>query len=257
MKTIALFAGTTEGRAVAQRLAELPVAAIVCVATGYGAELLDGLPAGMEVRVGRLDADGMASLFRQRAVAAVVDATHPYATQVSENIAAAANLAGIPALRLARQGGEVAGARYCVSLEEAVETVNAMDGNILLATGSNRLDAYTAIREYASRCYVRVLPTVEAIEKCERLGYKRSHIIAMQGPFSRALNVALFQQFAIAAMVTKDSGKEGGFDEKILAAAEAGVEAVVIGRPPQADGMQLEQILEKIAALAVEDETCA
>ena len=69
------------------------------------------------------------------------------------------------------------------------------------------------------------------IEKCERLGYKPQNIIAMQGPFSYAMNVETIRQFGIRFLVTKDSGDVGGVSEKLRAAADMGVRVIFIERP--------------------------
>ena len=61
----------------------------------------------------------------------------------------------------------------------------------------------------------------------------RSHIIAMQGPFSTQLNDALYAQLQIAVMVTKDSGEAGGVSEKVLPAPHRGIHVIVIRRPPE------------------------
>ena len=69
----------------------------------------------------------------------------------------------------------------------------------------------------------------------------------MQGPFVKSLNVALMDQFDISYMVTKDSGKEGGFDDKLEAAEEAGATLVVIRRPDD-QGVSAEDILREFNA---------
>ena len=65
----------------------------------------------------------------------------------------------------------------------------------------------------------------------------------MWGPFLKELNLALLRQFHISYLVTKESGREGGFDEKLAAAKEAGCLLIVIERPKE-EGMSLAEILE-------------
>ena len=103
-------------------------------------------------------------------------------------------------------------------------------GNILLTTGSNTVGEYTRVIP-AERVWVRVLPTVSAIEKCAAAGVLSSHIIAMQGPFSNGLNAALYEHFSISVMVTKDSGKPAGMDEKVIPALEKDIHVIFIDRP--------------------------
>jgi precorrin-6x reductase len=93
---------------------------------------------------------------------------------------------------------------------------------------------------------VRVLPVPDSVRKVLDLGIPVSHVVAMQGPSSCALNEALLREFDIATMVTKASGAEGGFGQKVEAALSCGVEAVVVGRPPGAAGMSLEQVKREL-----------
>ena len=80
----------------------------------------------------------------------------------------------------------------------------------MLTTGSKELEVFTRVTDYQSRAYLRILPMGEAVERAAALGFARGHIIAMQGPFSLALNRALLEQYQIQTMVTKDGGGPGG-----------------------------------------------
>ena len=86
--------------------------------------------------------------------------------------------------------------------EEAAALAALCAGNILLTTGSHTLSVYAKVIE-PERLFVRVLPTHQALDLCAAAGMVQSHIIAMQGPFSRALNAALYDQLHIRAMVSK------------------------------------------------------
>ena len=97
-------------------------------------------------------------------------------------------------------------------------------------------------RGYKERLYARVLSTPEVVKTCAELGFEGKHLICMQGPFSEELNVAMMRQIDAAYLVTKESGKAGGFEEKIRAAKKAGAKAVVIGRPSVEKGMSLEAV---------------
>ena len=97
---ICLFAGTTEGRRLAAILKDA-VDLTVCVATEYGQIMLDGID-GITVRTGRMDGPEMEAFFRSGGFARIIDATHPFARIVSENIADAARNCGIPTMRILR-----------------------------------------------------------------------------------------------------------------------------------------------------------
>lgn len=243
---ILLFAGTTEGRRLAEALRKHPVRATICVATEYGGETLGPMPERFTVSIGRMDAEAMLALLRSGSFDLVVDATHPYATAVSENIRTACEQVGAPRLRLVR---EKSPARDCLRVDSAAAAAAALagtEGAVLLTTGAKELAAFAAVPDYAGRMYPRVLPSMESIRACEELGYKRSHIIAMQGPFSRELNLALMRQFNIRHLATKDGGEAGGFLAKMQAAEDAGVRAVVIGRPTEEEGCDLRKVLDII-----------
>ena len=85
MKQVLIFAGTTEGRRLAECLAAARIPASVCVATEYGETLLPRAE-GITHLMGRLDEGQMESLMKKEDFSCVVDATHPYAVAVSENI---------------------------------------------------------------------------------------------------------------------------------------------------------------------------
>ena len=81
------------------------------------------------------------------------------------------------------------------------------------------------------RMYVRVLPTHDSIAACEVAGIPHRNIIAMFGPFSQRMNEAMLEQYHISYLVTKEAGRNGGFEEKLRAAKRCGVKAIVIRRP--------------------------
>ena len=239
MSDICVFAGTSEGRRLAEFLSGQPVRVLACVATEYGETLI---PQGenIEVSAGRLDADAMRALFSKRRFDVVIDATHPFATVVSESLTAACRDTGTPYLRLNRDaGGTSSDAVYVDSIDEAADFLASQPGNALLATGSKELNPYTRVEGYAERFYPRVLPMASSLEACAAAGFSPAHIIAMQGPFTVDMNVATLRAVGARWLVTKESGKSGGLPEKLEAARLAGARCVVIGRPPQAEGLDL------------------
>ena len=250
MTRLLVFGGTTEARELAAWLAGILVDVLFCVASEYGREMLsEQESARIHVQAGLLDAEGMRGLMREGGFAAVIDATHPYAELASTNIRAASETEGVPCWRLLRPESLAPGCIFVGSAVEAAAHLATVDGNILLTTGTKDLALYATIPNFADRCYPRVLPTIDALEKCERLGYRRSHIVAMQGPFGRELNRALMAEFSIRILVTKDGGKEGGFTEKVTAAEDLGVHVIVVGRPAEDNGLDRNGIQERISGL--------
>ena len=242
MKKILLFAGTSEGRRLSERMEQEKIPACACVATEYGETLL---PEGEFVRkmAGRLTEAEMEALMRREEFSQVVDATHPYAAVVSENIRAACEACGLPYLRLLR--AEEAADPDCIpvdSVEAAVRFLEETEGNVLVTTGSKELSKYTALTGYRERLFARVLSTEEAVAECRRLGFEGRNLIAMQGPFSEELNIALLKQVQAKYMVTKESGKAGGFPEKLRAAKAAGAKVILVRRPKKESGYSLEEV---------------
>lgn len=224
-----MFSGTTEGRRFSQKLAALGAKVTVCVATPLGAEE-QGEMAGITVHAGRLQPDAMAALLAGADLC--IDATHPYAVDATKNIRAAAAQAGVEYRRLLRaQSPLPEGCAVFETAAQAAEYLAGQDGNVLLATGAKELSAFASLDP--ARLYPRVLPTPEGIAACEAAQIPHRNIIAMQGPFSLALNVALMEHFHTRYLVTKDGGAAGGFAEKVQAAAETGAQLVVLRRPPE------------------------
>lgn len=247
MFDICLFAGTSEGRQMAEVLMNTPLKVLVCVATEYG-ETLVTQSDHMVVHTGRLDEEAMVTLFRKEGFSLIIDATHPFAVRVTENIAAAAMKTGSEYVRLSRETEKaVDNAVYVNSITEAAEYLKDKEGNILVTTGSKELKPYTVIKNYQERMYVRVLPMQASLCACEEMGIKLSHIIAMQGPFSKEVNRALLSMTKAKYLVTKDSGSNGGFSEKIQAALEETVIPVVIGRPTEKNNKSFREVLSLLS----------
>lgn len=258
---IVIFGGTTEGRLLVEAFCGTELELYVCVATQYGASCL---PRGENVHIyaGRMDETGMEQFLDKTVPGCCLDATHPYALEVTENIYVSCARKRVPYLRVLRGEGEYGGRGqdirkendsgqliYRQSIEDAVAYLNGVDGNILITTGSRDLEKYMRLVDYKKRCFARVLPTASVIEKCGELGFEGKNLIGMQGPFGEELNYAMLKQLKIVWMVTKNSGKEGGYSEKCAAACRAGVNLLVVGRPPQREenAMSLQEAIAYIS----------
>ncbi len=248
MYNICVFAGTTEGRELVEFLTAQPVLVTACVATEYGETLLH--PAeNLTISAARLTETEMIRLFREQKFDLVVDATHPYAPVVTENIANSCAATDTEYIRLLRdETAAPEDAVFVPDIAGAVDYLNTADGNILLTTGSKELSCYTGIRDFNQRVYARVLPMEDSLHQCQRVGLPPAHILAMQGPFSRELNAAMLRSVSARFMVTKESGSAGGFDQKIAAARDAACKLVVIGRPPQRQGSDFSQVIRLLCS---------
>ncbi len=242
MNSILLFAGTTEGRALAEALAGQPVSVTVSVATEYGETLI--APAeNVRVIFGRKNADGIEALIRETQASVLIDATHPYAVEVTETLKAAAERTGTEYLRVLRGSLDAEGCICVADTDAAVEYLNGTQGGVLLTVGSKELARYTAVREYETRLFARILPVKESADAAFQLGFTGKHLICMQGPFSEEMNAATIRAVDAKYLVTKDTGAAGGFAEKIAAAKACGITPVVIRRPSEEQGMDVSACL--------------
>lgn len=182
----------------------------------------------------------MEELFRKETPEIVLDATHPYAAEVTKNIRAACENTGVRYQRVLRPEGEKSEtAVYVESTEKAAEFLCGTEGNIFLTTGSKELAKFTVIPDYKERLFARVLSIPSVISACAELGVEGKHLIGMQGPFSTEINEAMLRQYQCSYLVTKDTGLAGGFPEKMEACRRAGVIPVIIGRPLKEEGLSL------------------
>ena len=236
---ILLFGGTTEGRLLAQKLADSGYEVTVSVATKLGAEELQGIP--VNVACGKVTRQEMPAFVAGYDL--VIDATHPYAREVTENIREACGKKQVPLRRVLRSASDHTDCVQVKDHEQAAVYLKERTGNILLTVGSRELDRYRSLE--SNRLYARVLPTHEALELCEKAGIGHRNILALQGPFSTQMNIAMIRQYEIRYLVTKDGGEAGGFREKKEAADECGIELILVQRP-QEQGITMEELLGEL-----------
>ncbi len=243
MTDICLFAGTTEGRRLVRFLEKQDVNLTVCVATEYGGKLLASSD-GIRVINKRLPPEEMIRLLTSNHFDLVIDATHPYAEQVTENIYSACCQTGTPFMRLLRSESDLQEGTIIVpDTAASVTFLEGTTGNILLTTGSKELAKFASLPDFSSRVYARVLPMKSSLDACSDAGLMPSHIIAMQGPFSEEMNRVLLRMANAEWLVTKDSGDIGGFEAKAIAAVKENAHLLVIGRPPQKEGLSENEII--------------
>ena len=249
MNNVLLFAGTTEGRRIANALNGLQVSVTVSVATEYGETLITPSE-NIRVLHGRKNEAEIAALIQETRAQMLIDATHPYAKEVTKTLKAVCEAAGTEYLRVLR-ASETADTDGCVFVDDteaAVAYLCGTQGNVLLTVGSKELAAYTAVKDFATRLFARILPVKESADAAFQLGFSGKNLICMQGPFSEELNAAMLRSVDAKYLVTKDTGVAGGFPEKIRAAKALGVTTVVIRRPDEEKGVSEAACLERIYA---------
>ena len=253
---VLVFGGTVEGRTVIEALLQRKVPVMACVATEYGAGMLTEQE-DLTIRSGRMGQHKIVEVLADFRPDLLIDATHPYSQNVSDEILAALQGSPVPYLRVEREltdGENIEKfGKFFDTMREAVDYLNTTTGKILITTGSKELETYTLIRDYAQRCVLRTLPSEEVLQNCKNAGFLPENLILMQGPFSLEMNIATLHQTGCRILVTRNSGRAGGFEEKAEACRQTGCELLIIGTPKKRilpeNGMKktLEETLEYLA----------
>lgn len=250
---ILLLGGTTESLAIADYLTKVSKPFIISVISDYGAELAQQHAEQVVKTV--FTADNLAAFCRAHRVNLIVDATHPFARVISTLAMDEACRLAIPYLRFERPDSYQPS--QCLhpvaSLDEACRYLADMTGTVYLSTGSKTAPEYAA-RLGVERLHVRVLPTSRVLERLTAAGFLANQIDAIQGPFSVDLNVELFKHAHARIVITKESGRQGGVQEKIAACNQLGIECVLIRRPQLAYPALVTNLTELQSYLEEHDE---
>ncbi len=244
MYKLLIFGGTFEGRMLCEYLSKHSIEHWVSIATDYGKNLLNDTCSNLIV--GRLNQIEIEQLLDANNFNLIIDATHPYAVEVSKNIKCACNNKNVPYIRLLRQSKTYENVVSFDCIDDTINYLNLNCGNVLLTTGSKDLHQYTSVKNFCKRLFPRILPSPEVLQACLDLGYEGKNIICMQGPFSHGLNLSLLKQFDCKYLVTKDTGDIGGLEAKIAAATESGAQVLLIRRPVKEQGFSFEQIINYV-----------
>ena len=255
---IHVFGGTSEARQLCSLLDARGMPYSLSVATDTGKNLAAALQG--DIHVGRLDAEAMIEWLRTRHIGWVIDAAHPYATQLRVNVREACRVLQVPLLRYERPS-ELAAIRdplliMVADTAAACEAARGCGPRVLLTTGSKDLAHYRAA--LADKTLIaRVLPTANVLRECEALGFGVETLIAMKGPFDAALNAAIYRQCAADVVITKESGAEGGYQDKIRPALALGIPCIVIRRPAQSAAETADSVVYgDVISSAEEFEAC-
>ncbi len=245
-KKALIFAGTTEGRKLADFLSKNEIEVTVSTATDYGESVIE-----MNDYI-KLDSikgvDNMAERMTEFDV--VIDATHPYAIRKSVNVREASEKSGAPLIRIIRpESDDVKNAIIFPNIPSAVEYLSKTEGNIFVTTGSNELVEFTSIPDYKNRVFARVLSLPSVADKCAALGFEGKNLMCMEGPYGEEMNIAMMRHVNAKYLVTKDSGSIGGFEDKMSAAAKTDVIPIIIGRPAEHGGISMEEAEKELVKL--------
>jgi precorrin-6A/cobalt-precorrin-6A reductase len=225
MKRILILGGTTEARRLAERLASRTDLAVTLSLAGRTAA-----PAAqpVPVRIGGFGgAAGLAALLDAQAIDVLIDATHPYAVQISGNAAAAAARARIPLLAIERPAWEPKdGDRWIevADMPAAVAALGTAPRRVFLALGRNELRPFEAAPQH-----FYLVRSVDPVEP--PLALPEAIYLTGRGPFDEAAEHALLAQHRIDVVVAKNSGGDATYG-KIAAARRLGLPIIMLRRPP-------------------------
>ncbi|MGY0162118.1 cobalt-precorrin-6A reductase [Edwardsiella tarda] len=229
---VLVIGGTSDARALCQQLDAAGVNYTLSVATPTGGALAAGLLG--QVRCGRMERAQMEAWLRANGTRWVIDASHPYAELVSRNIGAACQALGVTLTRYQRPT-QLSALTHpllhrAADIEAACALARPLGQRVLLTTGSKDLARWCAGLPEKT-LLARVLPLPEVVAHCAALGLGVGQIFALCGPFDAAFNAAFYRHCRADVVISKDSGAEGGYQEKVLPCLDAGIPCIVVSRP--------------------------
>ena len=247
MTKVLVFSGTSEGKAISRWLKDNGIDVCVSVATEYGGRDSDS---DLNTHTGSYGgSEGIAKAIGEEGYDLVIDATHPYATSISAHVREGCEIAGVEHMRVSREGSDLSGFGNIIHADDtdhAVRIIAESAGKVLVTTGMKELEKFTKIPNYRDRIVARVLSVKDSVLKAMDLGFDGESLVCARGPFSEEFNHALIRQTGATMLVTKDTGSEGGLDDKLRAARKAGIKVILIRRPDN-DGISVEEALKVLA----------
>lgn len=248
-----LLGGTGFARVLSEGLERAGYPVRMSVATELGREEVTAPPAG-GIQVGPLDREGLLAELAAWGPQAVVDATHPYAVVVSRLAREAAAEAGLPLVRAERPdwvpAGEAERLRLFPDADALAQALQEDGLRPFFTVGAKGLAPFAG---RGLRLAARVLPTEESVAAALGLGVDPHDLIAAYPPYPPEFTAACLRKLGCDVMVSKESGSEGGLDDKLRAAELAGVPLFVLGRP--AEGRQGGVCHDLLAVLTRLEET--
>lgn len=204
--------------------------------TEYGAKL--ALEGGSDETIARpLLKDEIIKIINENDFDILIDATHPFASHITQTAVSVSEICEIPLIRFERpstnfENIDTSRIHYVKSFDDAGKLIASdfNQGNVLHFAGANTMET---ILKYVSaeRFYPRILKVPKSIEKCEKLGVLENHIIPMKGVASLDENIDLIEKYDAKVMITKESGDVGGVSDKIHAANKKDISIIMIERP--------------------------
>lgn len=227
-----LLAGASETGSIAKALSLEGFHVLVSTVSDFPMEI--GLSELVTRRVGALSAEELSALCVEMNVAAIVDATHPYAVQAHANAKDSAQQLGVPSFRYERPSAAShgQGIHPAMSHEEAAKLAVSFKRPILLTSGTRNLEPYAILaRSKGIELYVRALDCEDSRDAIVRRGIPLEHCEFGVGPFTVEDNIRIMEKFDIGVLVTKDGGVAGGLPDKLEASRRMNCQVVLVSRP--------------------------
>lgn len=227
-----LIGGTQESAQLAIAIAQAQLDCTVSVTT-EAAKLLYPPAPQLQVVVEKFNFDRLLEFLQAHQIVRILDASHPYAVEISKLAIAAATHLQIPYLRFERPAlvpARAASNRVLPSFETLLQGDYLANQRVLLTIGSKPLPLFKAWQNCAT-LFARILPSVVALEVALEAGFGPERLVALRPPVPRDIERAFWQHWQISLVVTKASGQPGGEGTKRAVARELGVPLVVIARP--------------------------
>lgn len=225
MMRLLILGGTGDAAELGVKVANIPGIEAIASLAGRTREPI--LPSG-NVRVGGFGgAAGLADYLREMQIDVLIDATHPFASQISENAVMAARAVGIPHLMLIRRPWEkVVGDRWIeVDSTTAAAAILANQAKrVFLTVGRQELAAFAHLQDIWFLMRMIDPPATDAL-------VPPGMILCDRGPFTLAQEREILIQHHIDTIVSKNSGGNATY-AKIIAARELGIPVVMVKRPP-------------------------
>jgi len=240
---ILILGGTTEARRLAERLAPRPE---LDVRLSLAGRTSNPVPHPVPLRIGGFGgADGLAAYLMDERIDRLIDATHPYAAQMSANAAQAAALARVPLLALRRPAWQpVAGDRWreVANAQAAVDALGDVPRRVFLALGRNEIAPFAGAPQH-----FYLVRSVDAVEP--PLAAPRAVYIQARGPFREEDDRALLAAHRIDGVVSKNSGGDAAYG-KIAAARTLGIAVILLRRPALPEVPAVETVDDAVAWFA-------
>lgn len=227
---ILLLGGTSESLDIADLLDQQSWPYILTVVSDYG-QTLAAKP-GRQVQELAFSPTSFIQFCHEHQIQLVIDATHPFAKNISQLVIEQTQHLQIPYIRFERANSYQSNEHFLFydDAAAACEYLQTTTGRIYLSTGSNTAAQYAEALG-VQRLHIRILPTLTALSKIQQAGFHANQIDALQGPFSKKLNIELFQRAQAKFVLTKESGTRGGIQEKMAACVALKIVCIIIKRP--------------------------